>query len=104
MQIRVKRVRNLSLWDHFFHLRETHCVLPIIDVYIINRFFNLIISFKLVFQLVRTFLYFCKMKKLLFLAFLIISVNSSFKSGLTIPANETFALEKSNSKIIQLNW
>ena len=38
------------------------------------------------------------MKKLLFLFALIISSCSSFKSGLTIPANETFILGESNSK------
>lgn len=38
------------------------------------------------------------MKKLLFLFVLIISSCFSFKSGLTIPANETFILGESNSK------
>ena len=38
------------------------------------------------------------MKKLLFLFVLIISSCSSVKSGLTIPANETFILGESNSK------
>ena len=38
------------------------------------------------------------MKKLLFLFALIISSCSSFKSGLTIPANEAFILGESNSK------
>ena len=40
-----------------------------------------------------------KMKKLLFLlAIIILHSCSSFKSGLTIPANETFILGESNSK------
>tara|TARA_A100001015_G_scaffold94156_1_gene104678 strand:- start:446 stop:790 length:345 start_codon:yes stop_codon:yes gene_type:complete len=38
------------------------------------------------------------MKKLLFLFALIITSCSSFKSGLIIPANETFILGESNSK------
>ena len=38
------------------------------------------------------------MKNLQFLFALIISSCSSFKSGLTIPANETFILGESNSK------